>query len=296
MSIVTFRDIESAFDDNYDVIVLPSSSYDTIKLLEFHSTKFILVTGFSDHSMPSLFTNYQYYTTQQSGTNNDKLLPYDAKDMLNGVLNNPYLVAWYTMHCNNPYHPKMHCLPLGINISTTIKNNQIVYNTVGKSLENMMSNIHLENPIIPFPPILGNRPNLLYINMSIENTSYEVYHDLFELRYQIMSYLQHRFPISDKQTYNQYLNDLLSHKFTLSLPGHGIDAYRTWEALMCGSIPVVWSTTINSLYDDLPVIIIEDITMLNAEYLEEQYKIMCRRQYNWKKITSEYWIDIIIGN
>ena len=47
---------------------------------------------------------------------------------------------------------------------------------------------------------------------------------------------------------------LSKYKFILSPPGAGIDCHRTWEALYCGTIPIVISSSINELYEDLPVL------------------------------------------
>ena len=49
----------------------------------------------------------------------------------------------------------------------------------------------------------------------------------------------------------------------LSPHGHGLDCHRTWEILLLGSFPVVASSTLNSMYDGLPVVIVnrwEDIS------------------------------------
>ena len=41
-------------------------------------------------------------------------------------------------------------------------------------------------------------------------------------------------------------------KFALSPGGTGPDTYRTWEALLVGTIPIVKTSQLDNLYSDLP--------------------------------------------
>ncbi|CAF3730979.1 unnamed protein product, partial [Rotaria socialis] len=54
----------------------------------------------------------------------------------------------------------------------------------------------------------------------------------------------------------QYLDDLGNSRFVLSPPGNGLDCHRTWEALLMGAIPIVLSSTLNSLFSGTPTIIV----------------------------------------
>ena len=47
----------------------------------------------------------------------------------------------------------------------------------------------------------------------------------------------------------QYLMTLGSHKFVLSPRGNGLDAHRTWEAMLVGAIPIVRASALNPLYE-----------------------------------------------
>ena len=98
--------------------------------------------------------------------------------------------------------------------------------------------------------------------------------------------------------WDKYINELSNCKFCLSLPGKGMDCYRTWEALTLGVIPIVIRTKhMNSIYDNLPVIIIDDINEITHEFLNEQFEIVKKQinQYNFNKLTTSYWIDFIFN-
>ena len=73
---------------------------------------------------------------------------------------------------------------------------------------------------------------------------------------------------ADKVEFKDYLTHMAESVFTLSPIGLGPDCYRTWEAMLCGSIPVVRTCQLDSLYKDLPVLIIDKWTDLTEEFLE----------------------------
>eukprot|EP00581_Thalassiosira_minuscula_P011257 CAMPEP_0183725922 /NCGR_PEP_ID=MMETSP0737-20130205/21903_1 /TAXON_ID=385413 /ORGANISM="Thalassiosira miniscula, Strain CCMP1093" /LENGTH=356 /DNA_ID=CAMNT_0025957093 /DNA_START=32 /DNA_END=1099 /DNA_ORIENTATION=- len=59
----------------------------------------------------------------------------------------------------------------------------------------------------------------------------------------------------------------LQYKFMLSPRGVGLDCYRTWEALYLGMIPVVKTSTLDSMYQGLPVLIVDEWSDLTPELL-----------------------------
>jgi hypothetical protein len=71
---------------------------------------------------------------------------------------------------------------------------------------------------------------------------------------------------------------LLRAKFTLSVPGMGVDCYRTYEALQAGSIPIVLSGAgLEPMLKDLPVMFVRDYTDLTVEALEAAHVDMMSR-------------------
>ena len=53
-------------------------------------------------------------------------------------------------------------------------------------------------------------------------------------------------------------NSYNTYNFGLSPFGNGLDCHRTWEMLLFGMIPVVKSSSLDPLYDDLPVVIVKE--------------------------------------
>jgi hypothetical protein len=85
--------------------------------------------------------------------------------------------------------------------------------------------------------------------------------------------------------------------FWLSPRGNGIDCHRTWEALYLGRIPIVESSEIDILFQDLPVFIVKDWKEITLEKLLEVFIDFTEKRqqnkYNFKKLHPSYWNAMI---
>ena len=69
------------------------------------------------------------------------------------------------------------------------------------------------------------------------------------------------------RTREDYLRDLSRSRYVLSPEGNGIDCHRTWEAILMGAIPIVQSHTLDELYRDAPVLVVQDFRNVTAHLL-----------------------------
>lgn len=93
-----------------------------------------------------------------------------------------------------------------------------------------------------------------------------------------------------KPTYpRQYFKNLLKSHFIISPRGNGLDCHRTWEALYFGAIPVVKSSYIDPLFDDLPVLIIDNWSEINEKKLIEFLDKTKNKTYHFEKLFFSYW-------
>jgi len=94
-------------------------------------------------------------------------------------------------------------------------------------------------------------------------------------------------------------DEMRKYKFILSPAGAGIDCHRTWEALYIGCIPIVLNSIISDLYQDLPIVVVNDWSILTKQFLEEKYKEIEKNKkenkYNLSKLYLNYWTDKIIN-
>ena len=92
-------------------------------------------------------------------------------------------------------------------------------------------------------------------------------------------------------------NKQKDYAFIVCPHGGGLDCHRNWEALCLGCIPVVKTSNIDSLYKDLPVLIVknwEDISIdLLTSKVNEFKKKFCNDEFNMKKLLLNYWVELI---
>jgi len=82
-------------------------------------------------------------------------------------------------------------------------------------------------------------------------------------------------------------------KFIVSPRGNGIDCCRVWESLYLETIPVLKTSSLDSLYEDLPVLIVQNWTDVTREFLEKKYIEMSSKKYKKEKLHVDYWSNLI---
>lgn len=201
------------------------------------------------------------------------LITHNTDDTLPGsytfLLDHPLLIAWFTQNKGRENHPRLHALPIGFACNYWYYGDSEILTDV------------LANPR-PY-----HKKHFLYVNFKAANNP------------QARDHVMHHFkdlPFcswSEPKPWNEYLYDLADSIFVLSPPGNGLDCYRAWEALLFGAIPVMLSTSIDCLFDDLPVVIVNDWHEISKEFLERKYHEIQNRQYKLNKLHAWYWIDLI---
>jgi len=94
--------------------------------------------------------------------------------------------------------------------------------------------------------------------------------------------------------------DMRQSKFVLCPSGLGWDAYRMWETLYMGAIPIIehynrkdgWHRT----FDGLPVLWVENMERdVTPELLESAYeRIMSNASsFKYEKLTVQWWVDFV---
>ena len=109
-----------------------------------------------------------------------------------------------------------------------------------------------------------------------------------------------------------------------SLPSHrerfGPDCYRTWEALLVGTIPIVKRgqygisecakqylgiksgmlqlnraihAQLDKLYEQLPIVVVDEWDEITEEFLEKKHAEISSKKYNLKLLHIDYWKTLI---
>lgn len=145
------------------------------------------------------------------------------------------------------------------------------------------------------------KTKLLYLNIKIEYNKLE--------RERVVELLSDKpFTTYRKEpcSFDCYMNEMAQHKFVVSPRGLGPDCYRTWEALLIGTIPIVRRnqgdpkaslnqepsgsySLLDSLYEGLPVLIIDAWEDITEELLNRKYEEITAKKYDPRKLYMEYW-------
>jgi hypothetical protein len=244
----------------------------------------------------SLTRRYTLITT----CNDDHCMPYfsfppmnlDIKNLHDSLLGHSYLNMWFT---KNPsiLHPKLTYLPLGPKWQYT----SVAF--FGEDKKPILDILHRQCTT-PSDLFYSNKSKLVYVNFDTTTTSpawRPFYIPHTNIRDMIRYWCtQKGFEVSGSCGYEDYLKELKEYKFCVSPPGRGIDTHRAFESLMVGTIPILITSPLDSMYDDLPVLIISNLSVITQEYLEEQYLILKKKVFRFEKLYAPYWKQRIEGS
>jgi len=182
-------------------------------------------------------------------------------------LEDPRIIAWFAQNYDGTHNPKMHPIPIGI------ANYMWPHGHV-QTIEKVQSK-HL------------SKKYLCYLNIDVNTFQQErwpLYKQLSQASF------CHR---TRKYDFEKYLSHTALSKFMVSPRGNGLDTHRLWEALYMGSIPIVKTSSLDSLYAELPVLIISDWTQVTESFLENAYEEFKRKNFSKDKISMDYWTRLI---
>ena len=83
------------------------------------------------------------------------------------------------------------------------------------------------------------------------------------------------------------------YAFVVSPHGHGLDCHRTWESLALGNIPIVKRSSLDPLYEGLPVVIVDDWREITADALlrwHAKLAATCLEAAIQERLSNRYWI------
>lgn len=176
-------------------------------------------------------------------------------------------------------HPKLHSLPIGINLHN-LWSNPLQWG--GGFILPTLQELQLKN-IAENAPSFLNREQKIFCNwhFSIDRADRK---DCLEKIDKTICFFQSE-PSQMVETW-----ELQSQfQFVLSPHGAGLDCHRTWEALLLGCIPIVKTAKINDLFEGLPVIAVDDWREINHLFLQNRSQEMAGKTFNLEKLSMRYW-------
>ena len=80
-----------------------------------------------------------------------------------------------------------------------------------------------------------------------------------------------------------------SSRFVLSPHGVGLDCYRTYEALYLGAYGVVRKSSLDEIYKNLPVLIVDKWSDVTDQLLNDTYHRFLNTKFDFDKLFTKYW-------
>lgn len=165
------------------------------------------------------------------------------------------------------------------------ENSKVIPIPIG--LENLYLNLHGDYSLIQsYGPKTESK---ILVNFNAEtnrNVRYPILRECVEYPdvFQVRSFINPK----------KYFREISKYKFVLSPPGNGMDCHRTWEAIYCKTVPIVFKDSFPKRFADLPVLIIESVEELTNKTsidLENMYQEISKKSSN--KAYFKYWKEII---
>jgi hypothetical protein len=177
-------------------------------------------------------------------------------------------------------HPKITKIPIGLNYHT--------YQCFGQNAleqEKIIKRIQSQN--IPLKHRIMKCYGNFHFNKDASRFGYDRIDAVSQISKDLIDYAQKK-----TEKYESYLIQS-QYMFVVSPHGNGLDCHRTWESMYMNCIPIVKTSVLDDLYDDLPVLIVKEWKDITQELLDStvhRYKMM---QFKYEKLTLKYWVDKI---
>ncbi|WP_319529134.1 hypothetical protein [uncultured Cohaesibacter sp.] len=221
----------------------------------------------------------------------DTIKSVSARDIepkvFNALLNNRFLTAWYAQNLDHS-HEKLHPIPLGVDYHTLAAAKDGDQHRWGMA----QSPGEQEATLCQFHVEAG--PIVKKIKLAFSNWHFAADRgnrkECMEQSDHAAIYFQ---PDFLTRTESWKLNS--AYAFTLSPLGAGLDCHRTWEALLLGTIPIVTTSPIDPLYENLPVVILRSWSELTEARLKEEFDRLTEGQYDFFRLDLAYWMAKING-
>jgi len=225
--------------------------------------KFILVSGDSDTTVPcEIFAN---------------------KNDFNKFINSEKLIHWFSQNCVID-HPKVTKIPIGLDYHTLSEKNY-KWGEKNSPIKQEDDLISVKNMSLPF----WERELKCYSNFHFHFYKYgQDRKDAIEqIPKKMVFYEETEIPRMESW------KKQAKYSFVISPHGNGLDCHRTWEALVIGCIPIVKTSEINNLYDELPVLIVTEWSDVTFELLSKTIESFKHKKFNYNKLTLQYWVQKI---
>ena len=208
-------------------------------------------------------------------TDGDTSVPSELDpDTVDALLSSPWLVAWHTQNHDGTVHPKLAPIPIGLDLHTSRPEGG------PRQLASLLEEIRERRPGLDQVPLR------VFSDLGVNPNSEERHRALAALGgCEHADFLASR--IDQRAIWEEYAR----YPFVLSAKGIGLDCHRTWELLYLGCIVITTASSLDPLFEGLPVVIVRDWEEVRnkdnlARWLR-QYAPLTARDPIWKRLDPD---------
>lgn len=226
---------------------------------------------FVEQALPTIEKPFVLITTDGDATVPSDLRP----DTVARLLDNRFLVAWYTQNFDGFSHPKLRPFPIGLDLHSILG-----------GLRTPRQRVELLRKTREARREAGTLPLRVFCDLGINRNSPDR-RDLGERLAGVghVDFLAER--VSQRRVWERYA----AYPFVLSAHGNGLDCHRTWEVLYLGGIVITRTSSLDALYDGLPVAIVKDwgevASLENLERWRDTLAPLTDRARIWNRLSSK---------
>ena len=199
------------------------------------------------------------------------------------LINSSYLLKWFAQNTRIQYNDKIVQMPIGLDYHTICNNPNCNWRLPEEGKLPIEQEKILQDIISNTKPFDQRIPKI-YINFSTGNDRFKQRKTSLETIPKFLMEINQKFT---PRTENW--EKMTKYSFILSPFGIGMDCHRTWEALCLGCIPIICAPDFQKMFEDLPVLIINDWSQINEKLLIDTINIFKQKKFNYEKLTLEYW-------
>ncbi|MFI5072259.1 MAG: hypothetical protein ACHP8A_15340 [Terriglobales bacterium] len=230
----------------------------------------------------------------------DSCIPGESQEEAREILKSPKVLHWFTQNYDGSLAPeKISSIPIGIDFHVLAERA-----AWGESQSTPADQEKRLKTIAAGLPAIEDRIPKVYVDFAWQKSfglrHYRRFHPLkgtsfHETRRKTAKQVKHNknvFCQTGPLPRSEMWRKRGEYAFVLSPHGMGLDCHRTWEALALGHIMLVPSSSLNALYENLPVVPLRSWSEITDKNLSLWLSI--QRQHcgaDYPKLSSQYWIN-----
>jgi len=200
------------------------------------------------------------------------------------ILGNPYLIGWFAQNLT-ANHTKQINMPIGLDYHTKARKLSHDWGRFQTPVvqEQELISIARKAPKMEDKSILG------YCNWYFTANRGARQNCLSRIEHSAIYFEPTQVLRKESWTTNSKM------LFTVSPTGVGIVCHRTWEAIALGTIPIIDMSGLSPLFRNLPVIEVDDWSIVTTVFLEESAEKMLNEVFDFGPMFLGYWKMLFQG-